>query len=77
MSGAGYYQVYRAATAGGAKAALSGWISATTYDDTTATPGVTYYYSAQAAVDASGTRPVPTAPKTAVGGLSRRQRDGV
>jgi len=41
MNGASYYQVSRAATGGGTKTALSGWISATTYNDTTATPGVT------------------------------------
>jgi len=56
VSGAGYYQVSRATTAGGAKTVLSGWISATSYDDATATPGVAYYYSAQAAADAGGSR---------------------
>ena len=56
VSGASYYQVYRAPTVGGSKTTLSGWIAATSYNDTTTTPDVTYYYSAQAAVDASGTR---------------------
>lgn len=53
-----YYRVYRADEFDGTKTALgSGWQTATTFDDTTATPGVIYYYFVTAAVDASGSRP--------------------
>jgi len=53
-TGASHYQVYRAASSGGLKTALSGWITATTYDETSATPGQTYYYWVKAATDSSG-----------------------
>jgi fibronectin type 3 domain-containing protein len=42
-SGATSYKVYRAASATGAKGLL-GSPTSTSYDDTTATPGLTYYY---------------------------------
>jgi len=56
VSGATHYRVYRAASAGGAKTALGSWQTGLSYDDTSATPGVTYHYSAAAAVDNSGSR---------------------
>ena len=56
VSGASYYRVYRASTAGGPKTALSPWRTSTSFDDTTGTPGVIYYYSAQAAADSNGGR---------------------
>jgi len=42
-SGATFYKVYRASSAGGAKTLLGSPVG-TTFADTTATPGVTYYY---------------------------------
>jgi len=55
-TGASYYQVYRATSAGGTKTTLSGWQTALTYADTSAVAGTTYYYWVKAAVDGSGTR---------------------
>ena len=55
VTGATHYRVYRAASEGGAKTALGSWQAATSYDDTSATAGTTYYYSVQAATDDSGT----------------------
>jgi hypothetical protein len=46
--GATSYKVYRAASATGTKTMLSGSPTNTTYDDTTAIRGVTYYYWVQA-----------------------------
>ena len=58
VEGAKYYRVYRATSMDGVKMALgSGWQTATTFNDTTATAGVTYYYFVVAAVNASGSRP--------------------
>ena len=57
VEGAKCYRVYRAASMDGVKSAVGGWQTATTFDDTTATAGVTYYYFVVAAVDASGSRP--------------------
>ena len=62
VSGASYYQVYRATSADAADSAktiLSGsiWISKTTYSDTSATPGTTYYYWVKAATSSAGANP--------------------
>lgn len=54
-TGGNYYQVYRAPAAGGALVAISSWVSGTSYDDTSATPGIDYRYYAEAAADANGT----------------------
>ena len=54
VTGAADYCVYRAASSGGAKTAISGWQSGTTFDDTTAISGTTYYYWVTAATDAGG-----------------------
>ena len=56
VSGASYYRVYRATSSGGTKTSLSGWQSSTSYDDTSATPGQTYYYFIKAATSSSGYR---------------------
>ena len=57
VEGATHYRVYRAENIDGEKTALGNWQSATTFNDTTATAGVTYYYFVVAAVDANGSRP--------------------
>jgi len=44
------YRVYRATSSGGSKTAVSGWIAGTSFDDTTAIPGSTYYYWVQASL---------------------------
>lgn len=54
VSGMRYYRIYRATSAAGQKVALTGWLEMTSYDDTTATPGVTYTYWVQAAANSSG-----------------------
>ncbi|MGE4178951.1 MAG: PQQ-dependent sugar dehydrogenase [Limisphaerales bacterium] len=59
VAGATHYQLARADTAGGPKVVLSGWMTRTSFDDTTGLPGVVYYYSARAAADGSGTRAGP------------------
>lgn len=51
------YRVSRATSAGGLKEPITGWIRATGYDDTNGVPGVTYYYSVQAAVNEQGDSP--------------------
>ena len=56
VSGASYYRVYRATSSGGSKTPLVSWQSSTTYDDTSATPGQTYYYFVKAATNSSGYR---------------------
>jgi len=56
VTGATHYEVYRATSAGGAKTAMSGWQTATSYNDTSATPGVTYYYWVKAATSSGGAR---------------------
>ncbi len=54
-TGASYYRVYRNTSSSSAgAAALSGWQTATTFDDATATPGQTYYYWGKAAVSSTG-----------------------
>ena len=57
VEGAKYYRVYRATSMDGAKTAIGNWQTARTFNDTTATAGVTYYYYVVAAIDASGSRP--------------------
>jgi fibronectin type 3 domain-containing protein len=54
VSGATDYQMYRATSPGGTKIAISSWQAATSYDDTTASAGVTYYYWVKSAADSSG-----------------------
>lgn len=56
VSGASHYRVYRATSAGGTKTAISSWQSGLNYSDSSATPGVAYYYFVTAAVDSSGSR---------------------
>ncbi len=53
--GANYFCVYRALNNNVANAtALTGWITSTSFIDTTATPGTTYYYWVRAAAIAGG-----------------------
>jgi hypothetical protein len=53
-----YYRVYRASSSTGTKTALgSGCQTSTTFNDTTATPGVTYYYWVKSAKDSSCSEP--------------------
>ncbi len=52
---AGFYRVFRSTSSTGTKTALGMWQSETNFADTAATPGVTYYYWVQSAVDVSGT----------------------
>lgn len=54
VSGATHYQVYRADALLGVKIALSGWQVDTSYDDTSASGGITYYYWVKAATGSSG-----------------------
>ena len=54
VSGATDYQVYRAISPAGTKIEISSWQPGTSYDDTTAASGVTYYYWVKAAADSSG-----------------------
>jgi fibronectin type 3 domain-containing protein len=54
VSGATNYQVYRATSPTGTKLEISPWQMETSYDDTTARPGESYYYWVRAAADASG-----------------------
>jgi hypothetical protein len=48
------YQVARSDSVSGAKSIMSSWQSGTSFDDTTASPGVTYYYWVQAATSDDG-----------------------
>jgi len=55
VSGASHYQVYRTDTLLGAKIAISGWQTGTSYDDISVIPGSTpYYYWVKAATSSSG-----------------------
>jgi len=56
VSGASYYQVYRSTSSGGGKSPRTGWQSDQSYNDTSVTPGVTYYYWVKAATNSSGDR---------------------
>ena len=56
VSGASYYQVYRATSAGETKTPISSWQGSTSYDDYSASGGTTYYYWARAATSSSGSR---------------------
>ncbi len=55
VTGASHYRVYRSHTIGGIKTGISGWQTSTSFDDTSATPGATYYYFVRAAIDDSAT----------------------
>ena len=54
VTGAKFYRVSRADSADGGKRDLSGWIADRTYIDSSATPGVTYWYFVEAAYTAEG-----------------------
>jgi fibronectin type 3 domain-containing protein len=54
VEGASHYRVYRSASASGSKTPISGWQTALNYSDTTAEPGVTYWYFVAAAMDDTG-----------------------
>ena len=56
VSGASYYRVLRATSLGGVKTALGSWQSEMSYNDASATPGMTYYYWVSGATSSSGTR---------------------
>jgi fibronectin type 3 domain-containing protein len=49
-----YYRVSRSETVSGAKEQLNSWTRTSEFVDTTAAPGIFYYYRVQAALDASG-----------------------
>lgn len=55
VSGAGYYVVYRSTSDAGTKTTISGWVEGQSFVDSTALPGIKYYYWIKAAVDSSGT----------------------
>jgi len=54
VNGASFYHVYRATSSGGSKASIGSWDTSTTFNDTSATPGLTYYYFVKAAVSYYG-----------------------
>ena len=54
VTAASHYRVYRSIAASGSKTPISGWQTALAYSDTTAEPGVTYYYFVAAAMDETG-----------------------
>ncbi len=56
VPGATHYRVYRAATSGGARTALGTWQTATTYQDTSVSPGAACFYTVSAATSSSGAR---------------------
>ncbi|MEE4602885.1 MAG: InlB B-repeat-containing protein [Desulfobacteraceae bacterium] len=49
-----YYRVYRATSSNGIKTAIGNWQTSSVYNDTSATPGTTYYYFVKGAEDNSG-----------------------
>lgn len=57
MPWATHYRVYRDLGAGRAATPVSGWQTATRFDDTTATPGTTYSYWVEAATSSTGANP--------------------
>lgn len=54
VEGASYYQVYRSNTREGTKTPISGWIAATTFNDTTGAEAQLYYYWVSASTNSSG-----------------------
>ena len=56
VSGASHYRVSRAETVDGVKTVVANWQTATSFSDTSATPGKLYYYWVQAAENSSGYR---------------------
>ncbi len=56
VGGATSYKVYRATSPAGTKMEVSSWQPGNSYDDTTASAGVTYYYWVKAAADSTGAR---------------------
>ena len=54
VTGASFYKVYRSLAEDENKTALSDWIDQLTFDDSTANPGVLYYYWIKAAISTSG-----------------------
>jgi fibronectin type 3 domain-containing protein len=54
VTGATHYQVYRADSLTGTKTAISKWQTGTSYNDISATPGITYWYWVKAATSSSG-----------------------
>ncbi len=56
VSGATNYQVYRAMSRSATKVEISSWQAETSYDDTTAVAGETYYYWIKAAADSGGSQ---------------------
>ena len=57
VTGATHYRVFRATSQTGTKTALGSWQPGTTYNDTSATAGTTYWYFIQAATSSSGANP--------------------
>lgn len=57
VTGARFYQVYRADSADGEKSPWSGWQTQTTFVDTSCRGGVRYWYYVVAAADETGARP--------------------
>lgn len=49
-----YYKIWRSTSSGGPYAAISGWVTGTSYDDTSAATYKFYYYKVQAARDNTG-----------------------
>ncbi len=56
VSGATNYKVYRAISPTGTRTEISSWQPGASFDDTTATAGLTYYYWVKAAADGSGAK---------------------
>ena len=56
VSGASYYRVWRATSLEGTKTALGSWQKGRSYNDISATPGMTYYYWVMAATSNRGDR---------------------
>ena len=54
VAGASYYKVARATSSTGTKTELTGWISSTSYTDTSGSAGTGYYYFVKAAQSSSG-----------------------
>lgn len=54
VEGAKYYRVYRSESQTSTKTAISGWIAATSFNDTSAVPQKVYYYWVSACVNSTG-----------------------